>query len=113
MDRFNVKYKGTGFRGYPIGTVAYYGPDRNTAIKAVASIMKKKRDKEPSAMKKWLSEDIINNEKIQKDISAFLKKNKAKSIVITENPIGCIHEEGQDYPVGEDCPFCPFWKGKQ
>ena len=45
MDRFNVKYKGTEFRGYPIGTVAYYGPDRNTAIKAVASIMKKKQTK--------------------------------------------------------------------
>ena len=23
------------------------------------------------------------------------------------------HEEGLDFPNGEDCPFCPFWKGKQ
>jgi hypothetical protein len=27
--------------------------------------------------------------------------------------MGCPHEEGEDFPVGEDCPFCPFWKGKQ
>lgn len=113
MDRFNVRYRGTGFIGYPIGTVAYYGPDRKTAIKAVASIIKRKKDKEPSVMKKWLSKDIINDKEIQKEISAFLEKNKAKSIVITESPIGCIHEEGIDYPSGEDCPFCPFWRGKQ
>lgn len=18
-----------------------------------------------------------------------------------------------EYPIGEDCPFCPFWKGRQ
>ena len=22
-------------------------------------------------------------------------------------------EEGDDFPVGEDCRFCPYWKGKQ
>ena len=27
--------------------------------------------------------------------------------------MGCPHEEGEDFPEGEDCPFCPFWKGKQ
>lgn len=27
--------------------------------------------------------------------------------------MGCPHEEGEDFPVGENCPFCPFWKGKQ
>ena len=27
--------------------------------------------------------------------------------------MGCPHEEGEDFPLGEDCPFCPFWKGKQ
>jgi len=32
---------------------------------------------------------------------------------MTNGVIGCPHEEGIDYPLGEDCPFCPFWKGKQ
>jgi len=31
----------------------------------------------------------------------------------TGGNIGCPHEEGLDFPEGEDCPFCPFWKGKQ
>ena len=24
-----------------------------------------------------------------------------------------VDEEGMDFPQGEDCPFCPFWEGKQ
>lgn len=112
MERFNVKYKGTGFRGYPIGTVAYYGPDNKKAVKAVAAIIRGEGE-EPSVMKKWVSSNVIQDRKVQKEISAFLKENGAKSIVVTESPIGCVHEEGLDFPAGEDCPFCPFWKGKQ
>ncbi|HEY2587148.1 MAG TPA: hypothetical protein VGI81_15480 [Tepidisphaeraceae bacterium] len=26
---------------------------------------------------------------------------------------GCPHEEGIDFPLGQECPFCPFWHGKQ
>jgi hypothetical protein len=26
--------------------------------------------------------------------------------------IRCPHEEGEDFPLGEDCPFGAFWKGK-
>jgi hypothetical protein len=112
MNRFNISYIGTGFRGYPIGTVAYYGPDDKTAVKAVAAIIRNEGEK-ASVIRKWVSTDIIRNKEVQKEISAFLKANKAKSIIITESAIGCVHEEGIDFPVGEDCPFCPFWKGKQ
>jgi hypothetical protein len=27
--------------------------------------------------------------------------------------IGCPHEEGIDFPEGQECPYCPFWRGKQ
>jgi hypothetical protein len=32
---------------------------------------------------------------------------------MSEGNMGCPHEEGEDFSVGEDCPFCPFWAGKQ
>ena len=35
-----------------------------------------------------------------------------RSLPATGN-MGCPHEEGEDFPDGEDCPFCPFWAGKQ
>jgi hypothetical protein len=26
--------------------------------------------------------------------------------------IGCPHEEGKDYPLGENCPQCPYWANR-
>jgi hypothetical protein len=34
------------------------------------------------------------------------------SVAMVEAIIGCPHEEGIDYPTGESCPHCPFWKGR-
>ena len=43
----------------------------------------------------------------------FFAKHGVKSVVASDQNIGCPHEEGPDFPVGEDCPFCPYWKGQQ
>jgi len=50
---------------------------------------------------------------IQQEIRAFIKTSPAKSVIVSEGNMGCIHEEGDDFPEGGDCPFCPFWKGQQ
>ena len=31
----------------------------------------------------------------------------------SDGNMGCPHEEGEDFPAGGDCPFCPWWKGKR
>src|SRR5438270_621056 len=36
-----------------------------------------------------------------------------QTVAMSEGNLGCPHEEGEDFPLGGDCPFCPFWKGKQ
>jgi hypothetical protein len=41
------------------------------------------------------------------------KTNQRLGWPLSDGNMGCPHEEGQDFPHGEDCPFCPFWKGKQ
>jgi hypothetical protein len=33
-------------------------------------------------------------------------------VIITDRIIGCPHEEGDDYPEGEPCPMCDFWKNR-
>ena len=38
---------------------------------------------------------------------------KQRVVAMSDGNMGCPHEEGQDFPHGEDCPFCPFWKEKQ
>jgi len=31
---------------------------------------------------------------------------------MTDGIIGCPHQEGIDYPDGEVCQECTFWKGR-
>ena len=64
-------------------------------------------------VQRWVATDVTTNPKVQNEIQAFFKKHGVKSVVMTDGNMGCPHEEGLDFPHGEDCPFCPFWKGKQ
>ena len=99
-------------KGYPIATVAFYGPTNSIATKIVCSIIKTENsDVEP--MKKWFSEkDLRKSEKVLSEVLAFIEENEAKSVSMLEQIIGCPHEEGIDYPDGEACPECKYWKGR-
>lgn len=93
-----------------IGTVALYGPDDQRTTKIVASVIK--RGAEP-ILKRWVGNNVKNNPKVRREIREFFASYGVKSVVATEKNMGCPHEEGEDFPEGEDCPFCPWWKGKQ
>jgi hypothetical protein len=102
-----------GFRGYPVGTVAFYGPDDRRATKVVAGIVEGE-DQGAGLLKKWFSEelDVRLDPGIGKELSKFLGDCSVRSYTVTEGIIGCPHEEGIDYPEGEACPKCPFWADK-
>ena len=99
-------------RKFPVATIAFYGPDDKTPTKIAVGIVEKEGE-EPTALQRWASPDVAGDPQVHAEIKAFIQEHQAKSVVITEGVIGCPHEEGIDYPLGEDCPFCPFWKGKQ
>lgn len=102
-----------GFRGYPVGTIAYYGPDDTRASKvAVGIVMGEGED--PEFMEKWFSDssDLRRDKSTIFEISDYLKAHDVLSVVVADRIIGCPHEEGIDYPEGEACPKCPFWKGR-
>jgi SEC-C motif len=96
---------------YPIGTVALYGPDDKTTTKMAAGIVGP--DGKVRELKRWVATDVTTNPKIQREIQDFFREHGVKSIAMSDGNMGCPHEEGPDFPTGEDCPFCPFWKGKQ
>jgi hypothetical protein len=96
---------------FPIGTIALYGPDDKTATKIVAGVIVAE-NAEP-ILERWVGTKLKGDPKVLRQIKAFFKKHKVKSAVMSDGNLGCPHEEGEDFPVGEDCPFCPFWKGKQ
>ena len=100
-------------RQFPVATIAFYGPDDKTPTKVAVGIVEKEGDEEPTALQRWAGPNVADDLQVQAEIKAFIQEHKAKSVVMTNGVIGCPHEEGIDYPLGEDCPFCPFWQGKQ
>lgn len=101
-----------GFRGYPVATVALYGPTEKQATKLVVGIVQEE-NAEPEEMKKWYSDDDIMKEPdILEEVHEFIKEHGARSVAMVNRVIGCPHEEGIDYPEGQACPKCPFWAGR-
>jgi hypothetical protein len=96
---------------YPIGTVAMYGPDDKTTTKITAGVIL--HDGAEPIMKRWVATDVTTNPKVQQEMKDFFLQHSVKSVAMSQGNMGCPHEEGEDFPLGEDCPFCPFWKGKQ
>jgi hypothetical protein len=101
-----------GRRGYPIGTIAFYGPDDTRASKIVASVIARENS-DPIAMRKWFSdiEDLRRSEPILAEVVTFLRENAVHTVAMVDRIIGCPHEEGIDYE-GETCPHCAFWAGR-
>jgi hypothetical protein len=102
-----------GFSGYPVATVAFYGPDDKVATKVSVGIVAGD-DEPPVALERWFSEkgDVRNDHLIMQGILEFIQSQRPKSVVMTDRIIGCPHEEGKDYPVGEKCPRCTFWASR-
>lgn len=64
-------------------------------------------------MNKWFSEsDLRKSEKILGEVLLFIDTHNAKSVSMLDKIIGCPHEEGIDYPEGEYCQQCSYWKGR-
>jgi len=56
---------------------------------------------------------VMNKPQVKDDIQKLFQQHDVQSVVASDGNMGCPHEEGEDFPHGEDCPFCPYWKGKQ
>jgi hypothetical protein len=102
-----------GFCGYPMATVAFYGPDDRRASKVAAGIVAAE-EAEVDPLERWFCEegDARFDPGIEKAVLAFVEAHRAKTVVFAEAILGCPHEEGVDYPQGQACPRCPFWAGR-
>jgi hypothetical protein len=96
---------------YPLGTIAANGPDNKLATKLAVSVFIRPGDKEPVELRRWVTTggDVRKDTAIGAEVAEFLKRHGVKQTVRTDRIIGCPHEEGKDYPLGETCPNCPFW----
>jgi hypothetical protein len=96
---------------YPVGTVAFYGPDDRRTTKIAAGVIE--REGAEPILKRWVGTDVTTSPKAQQELQEFFRQHGVRSVGMSDGNMGCLHEEGEDFPLGEDCPFCPFWKGKQ
>ena len=102
-----------GFRGYPIATVAFYGPDDRRASKVAVGIVADESG-EVVELERWFAEeaDARSDLNIGEAIEAFIRSRNVRSVVMGDRIIGCPHEEGIDYPEGQACSECPYWAGR-
>ena len=100
--------------GYPLATLAYYGPDNLRASKAVIGIRPAAQSDNVTLLQKWWSEttDIRTDPEILQQMLAFLEEQQVQRVAMIDRIIGCPHEEGIDYPDGEACPQCPYWANR-
>ena len=96
---------------YPIGTIACYGPNDHRITKIVAAVFEYENAK--PILERWVSTTVSNNPKVRLQIKALFDRHLVKSVIKMDGNLGCPHEEGKDFHMGKDCPFCPYWAGKQ
>jgi hypothetical protein len=111
VKRLGKKAK-KGFRGYPMATVAYYGPDNRMATKVAVAIVPS-AEQDPAELRRWLSDDhdVRTDPQTIAEILRFIDEAGVKSVIMAGGIIGCPHEEDIDYE-GPTCPKCPFWAGR-
>jgi hypothetical protein len=111
LKRLNKKAR-KGLRGWPIATIAFYGPNLNQATKVAVGIVPFE-NAEAEELHDWKVErgDIRADPEIAREIMEFIEKHEVRSVAMTDRIIGCPHQEGIDY-VGEWCPVCEFWRGR-
>ena len=101
-----------GLRGWPIATIAFYGPNLDQATKTAVGIVPSK-NAEVEELRAWIVDrgDIRDDPGIAREILEFIEDHRVKSVAITDGIIGCPHQQGINYE-GEWCPVCEFWHGR-
>ena len=111
LKRLRKKAK-RGMRGWPVATIAFYGPNLNQATKVAVSVVPAE-NAEPTEMRDWNVDhgDIRTDPDVALEILEFLEKHGVLTVAMSGGIIGCPHQEGIDYE-GEWCPVCEFWHGR-
>ena len=101
-----------GLRGWPLATIAFYGPNLNQATKVTVGIVPTENT-EVAELRDWKVDrgDIRTDPAIARELLEFIDEHQVLSVAMTDGIIGCPHQQGIDYE-GEWCPVCTFWHGR-
>jgi hypothetical protein len=79
-----------GFRGYPVATVAFYGPDDTRATKvSVGIVTHEGADAHP--VERWFCEtsDARTDPEVNEAVVPFIEQHGARSVAAIDRIIGC------------------------
>ena len=101
-----------GLRGWPIATIAFYGPNLDHATKVTVGIVPS-QNAEVKELRDWKvgRGDVRSDPVVAQEILEFIEQHRVFSVAMTDGIIGCPHQQGIDYD-GEWCPICLFWHGR-
>lgn len=101
-----------GLRGWPVATIAFYGPNLSRATKVAVGILPSE-NAAVEDLRAWNVDlgDIRAAPDIAREVLGFIEEHQVRSVVMTDGIIGCPNQEGIDYE-GEWCPVCAFWHGR-
>jgi hypothetical protein len=87
-----------------------YGPDDKMTTKIAAGVIL--REGAEPIMKRWVATDVMTNPKVQRELKDFFLQHGVEQVALSQGNMGCPHEEGEDFPHGEDCPLLAGQKAK-
>ena len=84
-----------GLRGWPIATVAFYGPNLSQATKVTVGIVPSE-NAEVKELRDWKVDrgDIRADPGVAQEILEFIEQHRVLSVAMTNSIIGCPHQEG-------------------
>ena len=111
LKRLQKKAK-RGMRGWPVATIAFYGPNLSQATKVVVGVVPSENS-EAQELRDWKVDhgDVRSDATVAAEMLEFMERHGVLSVVMTDGIIGCPQQEGIDYE-GEWCPVCEFWRGR-
>jgi SEC-C motif len=107
IEEYNYRISGERTQ-FPIGTQAFFGPDDTLTSKIEVGVVLHE-NAEP-IIQRYFGSNVLEDSKVQASISRFFEEHQVKKVIVTDGNVGCPHEEGEDFPEGGECPFCPFWQ---
>jgi len=101
------------FLGYPMVTVAFYGPDDKMVSNVAVGIIEHEGG-EPAFLEQGYSDetDVRSAPDIVRQISEFIQLHGAKPVAVAGRIISCPHEKGKDHPEGSACRVCMFFTNR-
>ena len=92
-----------GLRGWPIATIAFYGPNLSQATKVTVGIVPSE-NAEVEELRDWKVNrgDIRGDPGIAREILEFIEKHRVLSVAMTDAIIGCPQNGVQFASFGTD-----------